>query len=55
MKDIVKYKKYSKLKAFADDTMIYIMREDINTMVALMNEDLKTLNYWIGTNQMIVN
>lgn len=40
---------------FADDTTIFIQRQNITEMVATLNNELTKLSNWIRSNQMTIN
>lgn len=55
LNDITKNLKNCKLSLFADDTMLYIVGNDIDVMCSLLNEDFDLLDDWLNDNQLKIN
>jgi hypothetical protein len=53
--DIKNVLRYSKLKLFADDTLLYIAADTLDEAVNRMNDDLVSLFQWLALNKLKLN
>lgn len=53
--DINESLKYSRIKMFADDTLIFVSGKNIETPVNKINDDLKSLHEWLNANGLKLN
>lgn len=53
--DIVKYVNKCNIQMFADDTLIYIVGDDVNDIMSILNEELNVLNKWLTDNNLRLN
>ena len=53
--DIVKAFKKCKIQLFADDTLIYVLRDNVNSIIEILNEELKVLESWLNNNSLKLN
>lgn len=53
--DIKRSLKHCKIKLFADDTLLYVAEEDINTALEKINYDLENVYNWMCANQLKLN
>jgi hypothetical protein len=53
--DIAKVLKHTKIKLFADDTLLYITGKDKNDMISKLNEDLDNIYKWLCINRLKLN
>jgi hypothetical protein len=52
---MVEEMKHSKVRLFADDTLIYISGENYTDTIKNLNEDLQMLTYWLQKNKLKLN
>ena len=53
--DLENCTKYCRLNVFADDTMIYISRKNVEDLIVKMNEDLNNIYKYLCFNSLRVN
>ena len=53
--DITRILKYCKVSLYADDTVIYIADENVNTALDLLQNDLDNLSTWCTRNKLTIN
>ena len=53
--DIIKYVNKCNIQMFADDTMIYIVGDNVNDIISILNEELNIIDIWLTYNNLKLN